>query len=505
MIDSNFNFHLQLQKIYLILGLLVTAACAEKKINLEDIERDNLRAENIAKTENIRTDETKYVVKPNIYQQQYQISSQYNGLNAHSEPYVPVQQLQNIKYSQVPPEAYVQHNQYAVHEVQYKQPNQILPQQNLPPLQYYSGYQQQAEIPTKSVVPIAFESQRLNYHPEVVVGNHIQSVQQKAVTEKYAKPINKEPVYVDIPMTQLLSYYPHLDINSLKTVGLAQSPAQQISVPVYTPVYSQKQLIPPVKTPYPSVVPTPFTTKVTKGLSQTLPLPSKKLASAPPVLPTPLYIQPQPQPQPQSVTQGKTLLHTQAYIVPMQPQYVQQLVYTQPGIVYSDPTAAYSNLYTRIPAYIQDNSLHGQSNQYQEQSVAVNQYQTQQQIYVTPTIGQEAPKEVLQEQIGQDFPQTYVKQVAEEPKSYFVPPQLPAENFKSAVTQLEPVPSEDEQPLPLQDHSLPSAPRSLLDSYIPSKIIAAQDSARYRERPIKLEGGFLPSKVNFALKKRRSE
>lgn len=28
---------------------------------------------------------------------------------------------------------------------------------------------------------------------------------------------------------------------------------------------------------------------------------------------------------------------------------------------------------------------------------------------------------------------------------------------------------------------------------------------RYRERPIKLEGGFLPSKVNFALKKRKSE
>jgi hypothetical protein len=65
--------------------------------------------------------------------------------------------------------------------------------------------------------------------------------------------------------------------------------------------------------------------------------------------------------------------------------------------------------------------------------------------------------------------------VTEQPKSYFVPPQLPAENFKSEVTQLEPVSSEDEQALPLQEHS---EPRSLLDTYVPSKIIAAQDSAR---------------------------
>lgn len=76
-------------------------------------------------------------------------------------------------------------------EVQYKQPNQILPQQSLPPLQYYSEYQQQAQIPAKNLAPIAFASQRLNYQPEVVVGNHIQSVQQKVVTEKYAKPVSK--------------------------------------------------------------------------------------------------------------------------------------------------------------------------------------------------------------------------------------------------------------------------------------------------------------------------
>lgn len=146
---------------------------------------------------------------------------------------------------------------------------------------------------------------------------------------------------------------------------------------------------------------------MTKGSAQTLPLPSKKLTTALPVLTTPLYVQPQAE----SVAQGKALLHTQAYIA--QPQYVQQLVYTQPttqGVVYGDPAAAYSNLYTRVPAYVQDNSLRGQPSQYhQGQSVLLDQYQNQQQLYVAPTIGQEAPKEVLQEQVGQDISQTYAK------------------------------------------------------------------------------------------------
>lgn len=69
----------------------------------------------------------------------------------------------------------------------------------------------------------------------------------------------------------------------------------------------------------------------------------------------------------------------------------------------------------------------------------------------------------------------------DEPKTHFVPPQFPPHDFKAGSTQLEPIRSsfEDEQALPVQAHSLPSEPSSLLDSYIPSKIIAAQDAARY--------------------------
>lgn len=81
-----------------------------------------------------------------------------------------------------------------------------------------------------------------------------------------------EPVYLDVPVTQLLSYYPQLNINSPasgKSAGLVQpslhqlaNNAQQISIPVYAPVYNQKQLVSSAKTSYSTVVPTTFRSKV---------------------------------------------------------------------------------------------------------------------------------------------------------------------------------------------------------------------------------------------------
>lgn len=84
-----------------------------------------------------------------------------------------------------------------------------------------------------------------------------------------------EPVYLDVPVTQLLSYYPQLNINSLasgKSAGLVQPPlhqlannaAPQISIPVYAPVYNQKQLVSPAKTSYSTIVPTTFVPTRTK-------------------------------------------------------------------------------------------------------------------------------------------------------------------------------------------------------------------------------------------------
>lgn len=77
------------------------------------------------------------------------------------------------------------------------------------------------------------------------------------------------PVYLDVPATDLLSYYPYLNINSVvsaKGAGLVQPSLQQlpnnavpqISLPVYAPIYNQKPLVSSVNTPYPypTVVPT---------------------------------------------------------------------------------------------------------------------------------------------------------------------------------------------------------------------------------------------------------
>lgn len=71
------------------------------------------------------------------------------------------------------------------------------------------------------------------------------------------------------------------------------------------------------------------------------------------------------------------------------------------------------------------------------------------------------------------------EQVPDEPKTHFVPPQLPPQDFNSGITQLQPVAYEDEESLQVKDQSLSSEPKSLLDTYIPSKIIASQDSSRY--------------------------
>lgn len=60
-----------------------------------------------------------------------------------------------------------------------------------------------------------------------------------------------------------------------------------------------------------------------------------------------------------------------------------------------------------------------------------------------------------------------------------MPPQVPPQDFKSGATSLSPIPAQDEESIPEQNQIGSSEPRSLLDSYIPSKLIAAHDSSRY--------------------------
>lgn len=81
-------------------------------------------------------------------------------------------------------------------------------------------------------------------------------------------------MYVDIPMMHLLTYYPNLDLNpgkgrGLLTPQLTEAGTEQISIPIYTSMLSQKPIVPVKPTyqiqhapKYNSVVPTTFASKV---------------------------------------------------------------------------------------------------------------------------------------------------------------------------------------------------------------------------------------------------
>lgn len=145
-------------------------------------------------------------------------------------------------------------------------------------MQQYTEYQQQTGVASKNL-PTIYNSQQSIYQPEINVGNQVQSFQQKAITHKFIKGPNKgtigislfsfrnviiiyllvllvtENFYIDIPMGHFLSYYPHVDLSNLNGGKIQPSfqeltQAQQISIPFYTPLLSQKQLITPVKMTY---------------------------------------------------------------------------------------------------------------------------------------------------------------------------------------------------------------------------------------------------------------
>lgn len=89
------RFSFIFQKFYLVLGLLCIGVKGENKINLEDIERDNLRVEGISKSGIARVEEAKYPTKPEIGQQQYQIP--YRGPTSAPVAYVTPSSAQNVK------------------------------------------------------------------------------------------------------------------------------------------------------------------------------------------------------------------------------------------------------------------------------------------------------------------------------------------------------------------------------------------------------------------------
>lgn len=201
-------------------------------------------------------------------------------------------------------------------------------------------------------------------------------------------------------------------------------------------------------------------------------------------------------PSDQSSAQGRQFLYTQAYITPPQPQDAPRPVYAQPTTVYTPMHGApvYRDAYARPSIYAQDNSLQGNiqyavapeysdspaqiddesPNQISSQSYAkvcglhINNYKCTDNKYILPK------ETVILNEIC-----TSLWQEFDEPTADLVPPQVSAQDFKPDTTHLLPVSLPDENPVAEQNHVDQSEPRSLLDSYVPSKLIAAQDTARW--------------------------
>ncbi|XP_033209445.1 probable serine/threonine-protein kinase yakA [Belonocnema kinseyi] len=482
-------------KDYILFTLLFVTVLGEKRVNLEDIERDNLYLE--TKTDDVA--DSKYNIKSE--QDQYQGSTNlYESQNNQPTTYTDLQSVKGSKYA---PEEYSQQSKYSQNKAVYQKQQQTIESGSQPfdqPIQYYT------ELVPESSPQTTHKSQQIVYQPELIVGNKIQTLQQKAAAGKYIKSFNKDPIYVNIPATQLFSYYQNLEFNKANSKTqpqpllhrLAADPNQHTSLPhsnslkqnqFHTPGKFAIQIQPQYVT-YAPKYPSHSQSTVTKGYKNNIYTVSAdmKAYTTPQILSSPVYTQAEP-----AHSQPKSLFY-----LPQQQQqpspYFPQFIYTEPKAFYSQASPVYADLYAGSPAFLPDNTINGHG----------NQNSPIQQFYVPTAIDEQLVKLLQQSKIRVSS-QQHAKD-PEKPRENFVPPQLPAQKFRSSVTQLLPV-STGSESVPAKSFMQSTEPKSLLDTYIPSYLIAAQDTERYMERPIKLEGGFLPSKINFihSYKKRKSE
>ncbi|XP_046624323.1 adhesive plaque matrix protein-like [Neodiprion virginianus] len=442
-------------KSYAILALCFAVALGEKKINLEDIERDNLKSEEQSEEENVRPNQLKYNSANPESNAQYQYQSEVRSVGS--------QPSHEIKYL-VQPEAYSQDLQA------YQQQQQLLAQA---PQQFYNpaSYQAEAYQSPKIAPQISYQSQvtdGLSYQPEISVGNQIQSYQQKYAAQKFSQGISKGNDYTN----QQLLYY--------ATPASAGLGAKSQVQPLLHRLASQAA--PNVKLPA-TYIP---------SLSQ-----SSKISYQPQTqikyVYEPQYVQPE-KPTYETKETGKF-----AYVVPQAYSSVQAysgLTYTPQSPIYTtQPKVAYTQAY-----YVQPQSTQYYQRPAYTPSLASQgntlSYTNSQPFYVFPKLAEQLAAQISEQQTSHSIAQSYSK-IPQEPRYTLSVPQAPAQNFKSEqITQLRPVFSENLQSNNHIHYS--SGPKSLLDSYTPSNVIASQDSERYRERPLRLESGFLPSKGSYA-------
>ncbi|KAK0094433.1 hypothetical protein PV326_010896 [Microctonus aethiopoides] len=411
-------------KIHLILSLLFATTLSEKKIKLEDIERDNLHVESKSISgQKQQRQQSMYAVHSDDERDDYHQSNDNHyqhggGLGA---------------FTTAPPPSSPSHNNYN---------DDVYQQQDLSQDVDYHQEPQQIEVMPKSQPTYHHhqhhQQQQLYYEPEVSVGNQYQSIQQKSVTDKY---LPKNTIY--IPMSQLLALYPYLASNqgsSMKNEAylhqLASQAAQQIPIPVYRPEHNINSASVYTSPKLSYQIQPQFITYATKyPLHTQAILPSKKGVGR-------LYSQ-----SSQGYTQPKELLYTQAVIAQPQTQYLQQLIY---------PSSLYTQMNNNAqPMYVPQQQAH--SEEYTQYN------QPERYHYVVDT--------------SKNSHQNYEKS----PHAInvdFTPPQSPPHRFKSDQYSIS---GNNDKLHYIQQHYITHSsqqPKSLLDSYIPSHIIAAKDTER---------------------------
>lgn len=137
----------------------------------------------------------------------------------------------------------------------------------------------------------------------------------------------------------------------------------------------------------------PLVFQVPKSVVSSNPVLSEKYVNSQ-LARTPIYAS-----QDQSAAQGRQFLYTQANLTPVQPQYVSQLVYALPAMVYMHATPVYSDAYERPSGYEQDNFLQGN----------VKYTAPPEQLQSEKPVADEVPNQVLGQQSSQSVTQNYVK------------------------------------------------------------------------------------------------
>ncbi|XP_011495035.1 PREDICTED: basic-leucine zipper transcription factor A-like [Ceratosolen solmsi marchali] len=507
-----------MKSLYLLSLLFFVSVFCNEKLELEDIEKDQLEYgitnDKKSSTETLHTDETKYSAKAETSHSQQQ-RHQYLGSTTPSpqelgnqlRDYAELQSYENYKYT-VQPHTYLQEKYPPSADGSiYLHQNTLLTNPTQQHQQYYGQNDQSHHSQNDYNMQQQQQQQQQQhfYQQKTTLENNGQSVEQESPSLKNVdENSNKGTYYVNIPMTELLAYYRNLGIIHTKN----KNDEQQISIPVYSSLLTENQVYNPEKVSYQPQLRYISYPKYTKAIF-TKSSKDSSIVSSPQQLATA---------NDEQYTSPTKMLTNSAYesltsspsSLINKPQkyryYMSRQQYPQYGhrqqqqFLYANPQSAYMDIYnTPAAPYIQDNLLYDQhKHQYYVPTAYARELMMQifHQTGVRNTEGiQKFTKQEIQEALHQDFsPLQYQGQKFQGTTS--APTYSGNEGFSTKSIYSFPTSS-----------SASSDSKSLLDSYVPSHIIAAQDVNRYRERPIKLESGFLPSKINFirSYKKRKIE